>query len=437
MAFIIDRRKNGKNKSSENRQKFLRRYKQSISEAVKKGVTNRKISDVDKKGVDIQITRKSISEPSFQHDYETGERRGVNPGNYQYVQGDRIKKQPQQGGGGSGAGNGGDGEDSFTFSISRDEFMEYFFSDVELPNMMKKTLTGSNHFDIERAGHSSVGIPANLDLPRSMISAIGRRFALRGSHSREVTRLQLELEDLQALREDDRTEEQQERMGAILEEIKYHEERSTKIPFIDDFDLKFKLHKKIPKPTRKAVMFCMMDVSGSMGEHEKDLAKRFYTLLYIFLGRVYDQVDIRFIRHHHEAREVDEESFFYAKDSGGTVVSTGFELMNDIIKSSYNDNEWNIYVAQTSDGDNWETDDTLLKKMLNEQIMPKIQHFAYLEVGRQGDFRTQDGYTTSVWQTYEPIMERWAGQMDMQKLYELNDVGDVFKRLYKKRTAAK
>lgn len=436
MAFIIDRRKNGKNKSSENRQKFLRRYRQSISEAVRKGVANRRISDVDKKGVDIKINRKSISEPYFGHDYDTGIRKGVNTGNYKYTEGDRIRKPMSGDGQGGGAGNGGDGEDEFTFSISKEEFMEYFFQDMALPNLIKRTLLGSNNFKIERAGYSTVGIPANLDLSRSMIQAIGRRFALKGSHSKMVTELQLELEDLLAIRESDRTPEQNARIQEIPSLIAEHERRSGNIPFIDDFDLRYKLHKKIPRPTNRAVMFCIMDVSGSMGEHEKDLAKRFYTLLYLFLTKMYEKVDVRYIRHHHEAREVDEEAFFYDRDSGGTIVSTGFRIIDDIIKSDYPAKEWNIYIAQTSDGDNWETDDADLKNILNERILPKCQHMAYLEVGRDGDWRTKDGYETQIWKTYAPLMERWVGKMDMKKLRDLNDVGDVFKEFYRKRTSA-
>ena len=107
-----------------------------------------------------------------------------------------------------------------------------------------------------------------------------------------------------------------------------------------------------PKPVAQAVMFCLMDVSGSMTEHMKDLAKRFFALLYLFLKRRYKHVDIVFIRHTHEAREVDEETFFYSPETGGTVVSTALEEMARIVDDRYPPDDWNIYAAQASDGDN-------------------------------------------------------------------------------------
>jgi len=108
--------------------------------------------------------------------------------------------------------------------------------------------------------------------------------------------------------------------------------------------------------------------------------------------------------------------------------------MYDIMRTDYPRDEWNSYVAQTSDGDNWETDDARLKDMLNQQIIPNIQHFAYLQVGSEGDFRTREGYDTTLWKTYAPLLERWSGKMDMKKLIDLQDVGEVFKDLYRKRT---
>jgi uncharacterized sporulation protein YeaH/YhbH (DUF444 family) len=97
-------------------------------------------------------------------------------------------------------------------------------------------------------------------------------------------------------------------------------------------------------------MFCLMDVSGSMGEREKDLAKRFFMLLHLFLKRRYERLDIVFIRHTHDAQEVDEHTFFYSRQSGGTIVSTALEEMKKIVHDRYATGEWNIYAAQASDG---------------------------------------------------------------------------------------
>ena len=99
-------------------------------------------------------------------------------------------------------------------------------------------------------------------------------------------------------------------------------------------------------------MFCLMDVSGSMTEHMKDLAKRFYMLLYVFLKRRYRHVEIVFIRHTDRAEEVDEETFFHGPASGGTLVSSALQAMHDIVRSRFRPADWNIYAAQASDGDN-------------------------------------------------------------------------------------
>src|SRR5690606_20358501 len=124
------------------------------------------------------------------------------------------------------------------------------------------------------------------------------------------------------------------------------------IPFIDTFDLRYDNRIDRPKPTTQAVMFCVMDVSGSMGPEEKDMAKRFFMLLYLFLTRTYEKIQVVFISHHTEASEVDEETFFYSRETGGTVVSSALNLMSKIIQERFPTSEWNIYAAQASDGDN-------------------------------------------------------------------------------------
>ena len=103
-------------------------------------------------------------------------------------------------------------------------------------------------------------------------------------------------------------------------------------------------------------MFCLMDVSGSMDEERKDIAKRFFILLYLFLTRNYERIEVVFIRHHTIAKEVDEDEFFHSRESGGTVVSSALKLMQEIIRERYPLTEWNIYAAQASDGDNWDDD---------------------------------------------------------------------------------
>ena len=128
-------------------------------------------------------------------------------------------------------------------------------------------------------------------------------------------------------------------------------------------------------------MFCLMDVSGSMSEHMKDLAKRFYTLLYVFLTRRYRHVEIVFIRHTDRAEEVDEDTFFHDPTSGGTIVSSALEAMYEIVCARFRPSDWNIYAAQASDGDNSSSDGDAVSQLLTDKISRSAQFFAYLEVG--------------------------------------------------------
>ena len=149
-------------------------------------------------------------------------------------------------------------------------------------------------------------------------------------------------------------------------------------------------------------MFCLMDVSGSMTEHMKDLAKRFYTLLYVFLKRRYRHVEIVFIRHTDRAEEVDEDTFFHGPASGGTLVSSALQEMHDIVRSRFRPADWNIYAAQASDGDNSTSDGEVAGRLLTEMILPVSQFFAYLEVGEDAGL-TFEMPDSSLWTLYERL----------------------------------
>src|SRR5665213_2903168 len=120
-----------------------------------------------------------------------------------------------------------------------------------------------------------------------------------------------------------------------------------------------------------------------MPEHMKDLAKRFYVLLYIFLKRRYKNVEVVFIRHTHLAQEVDEDTFFNSPETGGTVVSTALEEMQRVVAERFSPDNWNIYAAQASDGDNTASDNERTADLLTNAILPACQYYAYLEVGRR------------------------------------------------------
>ena len=419
LTHIIDRRLNGKNKSAVNRERFLRRYRQHIKKAVSDAVSKRSITDIDR-GDNISIPSKDLDEPTFRSG-QGGLRETVNPGNKDFTTGDQVAK-PSKGKGEQGSGQGeasdsGEGVDEFVFQISQEEFLDCMFEDLELPNLVKKQLKDTTSFKYQRAGYSNQGNPAKINVVRSLQKAYGRRLALTGKKRESIKKLALKLMELESSTEDYTTE-----IRTLKLKIEKFKTRIKKIPWIDDVDLKFNQHVKIALPSTSAVMFCLMDVSGSMSKMHKDIAKRFYILLYLFLKRNYKKIDVIFIRHHTSAKEVDEEEFFYSRETGGTIVSSALKLMNDIIKQRYPAIDWNIYAAQASDGDNWNGDSPLCLKVLREDILPQIQYFAYIEITKLEH--------QSLWHEYESLSPEFPDNFAIQNISDESEIYPVFRELF-------
>lgn len=426
LQSIIDRRLAGKNKSIGNRERFLRRYKTQIREAVKRAVDGRGIRDLER-GEDISLPKKDISEPVFHHG-SGGQREMVHPGNREYIRGDRIER-PKGGGGGGGSGSGqasdsGEGEDEFAFTLSKEEFMQVFFEDLALPHLVRTQLAETPEWKSQRAGFTSDGTQNNLHVVRSMRGAIGRRIAIGAGTRRELREMEARLAELQALAEPDTVVRAE--IAELTTTIAALRARLARIPYLDPIDLRFRNRVKVPVPTSKAVMFCLMDVSGSMDESRKDLAKRFFILLYLFLTRHYEKIDIVFIRHHTQAQEVDEENFFHARETGGTVVSSALVLMEEIARARYPSSEWNIYGAQASDGDNWHHDSGRCRELLSEKILPLCRYYAYVQVAEEEQ---------NLWQEYTQL-QGVHPHFAMRKAVEASQIFPVFRDLFRKEGAA-
>ena len=419
MANFIDRRLNSKNKSTVNRQRFIRRYKSQIKKSVEQAVNKRGVTDIDS-GENITITKKDLSEPVF-HQGQGGIKDRVHPGNDQYSAGDQIKRPPQQSGQGSGQGeasNSGEGEDEFVFSISKDEYLNLLFEDLELPNLEENQLDKMIDYKTVRSGYCAEGVPSNIDTVKSLQGSIARRIAMTSSKRKSLKELEEELLELQQDKHD-----HVKKINALIKEIQTLKDKIAKVPFIDTFDLRFRNYAKQAVPTSKAVMFCLMDVSGSMDQATKDIAKRFYILLYLFLTRTYQTIDVIYIRHHTQAKEVDEQEFFYSQETGGTIASSALELMIKVINDRYNPNEWNIYGAQASDGDNWADDSPHCRQLMSKEILPRSRYFAYIEI-------TQRSHQT-LWQQYLTVQEQY-GHFAMQHIKSVEDIYPVFRELFKK-----
>jgi uncharacterized sporulation protein YeaH/YhbH (DUF444 family) len=424
ISHIIDRRLNGKNKSAVNRDRFLRRYRAHIKKAVTEAVGKRSITDMDR-GQSISIPSKDLDEPVF-HSGKGGLREAVNPGNKEFISGDQLPRPPGgQGGGGSGEGkasDSGEGMDEFAFQISQEEFLDFMFEDLALPNLIKKQLKDTTSYKYLRAGYSSQGNPSKINIVRSLKKAYGRRIALTGKTRDKIKVLEEQIKNLDL--DDPIQAKHHKELEVELTRLK---KRIHNIPWIDEFDLRYNKHIKHSVPSTSAVMFCLMDVSGSMTQMHKDIAKRFYVLLYLFLKRNYQKIDVVFIRHHTSAKEVDEEEFFYSRETGGTIVSSALHLTQEIINKRYPASDWNIYAAQASDGDNWNDDSPLCSKILIDKILPQLQYYAYIEI-------TQ-GQHQSLWEHYTKVKEQFEDCFSMQNIQSESDIYPVFRELFQRRPA--
>jgi uncharacterized protein len=433
MTHFIDRRLNPKGKSLGNRQRFLRRARVQIREAVQKSLKDAAVADIGKERK-IKISARGTNEPRFRLDPRTsGERDFVLPGNKDFTPGDTIDKPKAGAGqGGKEASDSGEGEDDFEFTMTQEEILDIFFEDLELPNLVRTTLKETPNKVWRRAGLSTSGAPTQINLLRTMRNSFGRRLALKRPSQADIDHLQAELD-----RAEQETPASDEKIVALKEQLARANAKRKWVGFIDPIDVRFNSFVEQPVPTSQAVMFCLMDVSGSMGEREKDLAKRFYMLLHLFLKRRYKKVDVIFIRHTHDAQEVDEQEFFYSRQSGGTIVSTALDKMLEIQKERYATADWNIYAAQASDGYTQSGDARHCVDLLNSAIMPLCQYYAYIEIldEREMEVFASEDSGAELWRAYRTVAEEWPN-FATKRIAKPSDIFPVFHELFKKSEAA-
>ena len=425
---IVDRRLNSSGKSLANRQRFLRRAKALVRQAVRNSSKDRSIKDLDQGG-EVSIPLDGVREPRLRRSTKGGTREGLFPGNKKFVEGDSIPRDPSGGGrrGNEGAEDGS-GEDDFRFVLSREEYLDLFFDDLELPDLAKKRLSSADSVSLSRAGYSTAGSPANMSLARTMRTALSRRIARKRPKGEEVREMEAEVAALAESGLDP------DRLETLRAELAHLMERTRRVSFVDPIDIRYRRFTPVPKPIAQAVMFCLMDTSASMTEHMKDLAKRFFSLLYIFLKRRYKNVDIVFIRHTHEAKEVDEETFFSSPETGGTVVSSALDEMIRVVEARYPRDDWNIYTAQASDGDNSSGDTERTATTLRDGVLPLCQYFAYLEVGRENE-TPHMGFVqrqTELWRTYEAVAKS-GSDFAMCKVRHRAEIYPVFRKLFERK----
>ena len=424
---IVDRRLNPKSKSLGNRQRFIRRARADIREAVKEALKNRKVSEIEG-SEKVRIRAKSVHEPSFDFSRDEGKRDAVVPGNKKYQVGDLIPKPPAGGGSGGKKGSAdGEGEDGFVFTLTKEEFLDMFFEDLALPNLEKTKLKDLKSPNPSRAGYSTDGPSAQLSLPRTMRNSLSRRIALGRPKAHAFRALEAELEAAES-------DGDEARAAVLREELERMRRRWRSIAYIDPLDLRYRRFEHVPRPTTQAVMFCLMDASASMTQALKDLAKRFFMLLYVFLSRHYEDVDVVFIRHTTMAQEVDEDTFFHSTETGGTVVSSALHEMIRVVSERYPVDDWNIYAAQASDGHNFIHDMPGCLSMLERQVIPLCQYFAYIEVDEhEGEQEESD---SPLWSGYSKLTGQ-NGRFAMRRAGAPSHIYPVFHDLFAKSIRSK
>jgi len=421
LTIIIDRRENPSGKSLPNRQRFLRRAKEHLKEAVRKKVSRGNVTDIIDGDRKVEISGKSLEEYRFVPDRATGSRDIVVPGNKSFRPGDVIDKNPPgSSGSGRDPGDGEDYDDSFLFTLTRDELVGILFDGLELPNLEKTTQVDARSSKFSRAGLTTSGSPVNLDLIRTMRNSLGRRIALKRPTNGEIEELEKKIAEGSG------------DTAALEAELKALLARKSWVPFVDPIDARYRSYEEKPQPIAAAVMFCVMDVSGSMGEREKDIAKRFFMLLHLFLTSKYEKVSVVFIRHTTSASEVDENEFFYGTVSGGTTVLPAIELALKIQRERFPTTDWNVYCAQVSDGGIDLGDASKTCELVKKSVASAWKYFAYVEISDPQSVNLFGLTWTHMIDQYDSI---GSPTIKTAKVRSVADIYPVFRDLFSKESA--
>lgn len=424
---IIDRRNTAKKRSSSNKQRFLRRVRTIIRNKAT-SIVGKNMGDMAPDQA-VNISKDTVEEPRFVYDEMFFHGHIVLPGNYKYVRGDEFEllKDRREKGMGSGPDAGkGDGEDDFIVDVSREEFLDYFFEDLELPNLEEKQQAQIVEMLPIHAGFTNVGSPSRLSVVRSMSQSKQRRIALKGKWKKLIKACEEELNQIKS-----KIEQTEEDLNVILElekKITGYAKKIKSVPFLDSIDLRYRVNDYKPKRKSTAVIFFIMDNSGSMGEREKTISRKFFTLFYVFVHRKYENPDIVYISHTDTAKEVDEKTFFTTRDSGGTEVSSALKLAKEIITKRYNPAETNIYICQASDGDNDRSDNAECVRLVREELSPRVQYFTYLEI-RNNKYISIIAGNHPLWDAYK-LVNTQVSNFDLECIDDESQIYETFRKFF-------
>ncbi len=484
-TVIVDRRDEPvSEKFRVDRQLFRERYKKIIREAVRDKIVNDSIEDFGKDGVTVPIPPETLEEPTIRHG-QGGVFRRVFPGNLAYDVGDKIPKPPPGQGGRPKASDGPDSPRPSEIYLTYDELLNILFEGRELPNMHKLRGKDVRIVDREKAGYTNKGPSHLMEQKRTdekrrgealILDKLGKKRALgnlgeqfdilagfaegvespglekmpvsrkekiipvlvgslsaefqpenNGEKKPEPVDLLLQTVEKMKSRLRETMDETARKRIVVLEKrlpehIKTRENAGKLRPEHRVYDVE----DDIPQPAAKAVVLCNMDVSGSMDKHKIEIAKSFFHLLYRFVNANYDEIALKFIYHTSNAEEVSEEEFFNPSKSGGTMVSSCIVKDKEVIARDFPPSEWNIYVAQASDGDNFESDSHALMKAM-EELLPDVQGFFYTEIKPGGGY---SAYESSLLEIYQKLAEQFPDRMFTAELKSPADALDAFKSFF-------
>lgn len=370
-----------------------RRHKKKIEQSIKEGIHNivAEESIIGKDGKKkVRIPVRGIKEYRFVYgNNETNGRVGSAPGK-EIRRGQKIGEGQKEKTQGNGSNPGeGQGEEYYDVEITLEELAEYLFADLELPDLERKALKKTESERLRRKGYRPQGIMPRLDKKKSAIARIKRKKAAS------------------------------QREGFDEEE---------KFSFHDE-DLIYRKFKKTKKPNSNAVIFFVMDISGSMTTHKKFMARSFYFLLYHFIRSKYNHTEIVFVSHDTAAYEVNEDQFFTRSNSGGTKVSSGLAKVDEIIHQRYHPDAWNIYTFQCSDGDNW-PDDTSKTLDLMAKLKGQSQLVGYCEINTTPNRESSWFEESRLSNVYKPLVDK---KLKMAEITEKKDVWPAFNKFFSRR----
>ncbi len=338
MAIFRDCTSVGRDRTAEDR----RRHRELVEESIKKNLGSIIAEESiigqsrDKK---IKIPIKGIKE--FQFIYGKN-KPGVGAGDGNEKRGDKFGADSGQSGQANGKAGNQEGEEIYETEITIEEVIRYLFEDMKLPDIDKRKLSNLESKSYRKLGYQRKGIPPKLAKKRSAIERIKRKQASKRSIRELSGEVQKSAEGVNQNVFDN-------------DAISSDKNDTQRFPFIED-DLRYYRIKEDNKRDYNAVVICIMDVSGSMDQTKKYLARSFYFLLYQFLRLKYANVEVAFVAHTTTAKEVNEKEFFHRGESGGTYISSGYDKAIEIINERYSPSNWNVYAFHCSDGDNWSED---------------------------------------------------------------------------------